>query len=80
MGNGGGGSSLSWFQDRAGPVLAQPFVLSLPIWAYRACVIAWTLWLAISVIRWSPWVWSCLKQHGLWRPLAKPLVPPQAGG
>jgi hypothetical protein len=43
-------------------------------------VIAWTLWLAISVIRWSPWVWSCLKQHGLWRPLAKPLVPPQAGG
>ena len=79
MGNGPDGNQLSWFQDRAGMGLAQPSVLSVPIWVYRACVIAWTLWLAISVIRWSPWIWSCMKQHGLWRPLARPFVPPPTG-
>lgn len=79
IGNETAGHQLSWFQDRAGPVLPQPSVLSVPVWVYRAGVMAWTLWLAISVIRWSPWVWSCLKQHGLWRPLAKPIAPPPTG-
>jgi hypothetical protein len=70
-GNRLGGNQLSWLTDRTGPILAQPYVLSLPVWPYRVAAIAWSLWLAIAAIRWSSWVWGCLKQHGLWRPVGK---------
>jgi hypothetical protein len=70
---------LSWLVDRAGPSLAQPFVLSVPLWVYRIAIMAWTLWLALAAIRWSPWVWRCIKAHGLWKPLCKPVtMPPPA--
>lgn len=81
VGNGGAPSTtLSWFQDRASPVLAQPSVLSLPIWVYRASFLAWTLWLVVSLFRWSPWLSSCLKQHGLWRSTREPFAPPPSEG
>lgn len=68
-------SHLLWYQDRSAPVLAQPALLSLPVWVYRGLVMAWALWLAVAIIRWLPWIGSCLKRHGLWRastPLAWP--------
>ena len=77
MGNQAAGSQLSWLQDRAAPTLARPWVLSVPLWGYRLFIVAWALWLVIAVLRWAPWVWSCFKQHGLWKPIAKPFtIPP----
>ena len=37
-------------------------------------MLAWSLWLALACLRWSPWVWTCLREHGWWRPLRAPLV------
>jgi hypothetical protein len=75
-GNNVSASGLAWYQDRVGNPLAQPSVLSLPPWTYRVLVMAWTLWLGLAAIRWSGWVWGCLKQHGLWRGNAKPFTLP----
>ena len=48
--------------------------LSLPLFAYHLAMLAWALWLAIALIRWAPWVWSCLTAGGLWRPFLGPKV------
>jgi hypothetical protein len=75
-GNGATPTELSWYRDRVGPVLSQPTLVSFPMWAYRACAVVWALWLVMSVLRWSTWIWACFRQHGLWRTPARPLPPP----
>jgi hypothetical protein len=76
-GNNATASHLEWIQDRTGPLLARPTLISLPLWAYRMAAIAWFLWLAIALFGWAGWAWTCFKQHGLWRPLSRPVnLPP----
>jgi hypothetical protein len=72
VGNGSSESLLRWTIDRsAGPTPAAG-VISLPLGAYHLTMLAWGLWLAAALIRWAPWVWSCLTAGGLWRPLFPP--------
>jgi hypothetical protein len=85
-GNGSDGHTLRWFQDRTFDELPRPWVISVPLLAYRAAMLAWALWLALSVIRWSRWAWGCFIDGGLWQPLRKPApepaptaVPPPSG-
>jgi len=42
-------------------------------------MLAWSLWLAIAVIRWARWIWACFSESGLWRPFSsrKPGPPPK---
>jgi hypothetical protein len=68
---------LRWYQDRAAEILPQPFMLSLPILAYRLAMLAWALWLALSCVRWAGWAWSSFKHHGLWQPLRRKITPKQ---
>lgn len=78
-GNYSNASHLVWSQDRIGQMLARPTLISLPIWVYRLTVIAWFLWLGASILGWAGWAWGCFKQHGLWRPLSRPLNLPPPG-
>lgn len=71
----GGGSSdtlLRWYQDRVDGTLPQPWVLSLPLWVYRVVMLAWSLWLALSLVRWLRWAWTSFSSGALWRPLRRP--------
>lgn len=77
MGNQSHAALLRWYQDRATEILPQPFMLSLPILAYRLAMLAWALWLALSCVRWAGWAWSSFKQHGLWQPLRRKITPKQ---
>jgi hypothetical protein len=76
-GNGSSAETLRWFVDRLDGPLAQPWVVSVPLLAYRLVMLAWSLWLALAVIRWARWTWTCFTDRGLWRPLFPP-PPPQA--
>lgn len=60
---------LQWFQDYQDhkAALPQPWVISLPIWAYRTAMLLWSLWFAFSLIRWIKWGWGCISQGGWWR-------------
>jgi len=75
-GNNSYGSSLNWFADRVQNELAQPWVLSVSILWYRALMLAWALWLAMAVVRWSKWAWQCYSSNGLWRSSPKPSQQP----
>ncbi len=86
VGNGSHDQLLRWYQDRTEPLLPRPWILSAPLMVYRGAMLAWSLWLALACLRWARWVWTCLREHGWWRPLRArraaaeaPAVPSGAG-
>jgi hypothetical protein len=70
-GNGSSAQLLRWYQDRSGPVLPQPGIVSVPLWVYRAAMFAWALWLGYALIGWLRWGWSCFSAGELWRPVRR---------
>lgn len=73
---------LNWTQDRIDGAMPQPWVFSLPVWVYRGLMLAWSLWLALALLRWLKWGWACYSRDGLWRKIRfrKPKTPPAATG
>ncbi len=61
------GQRLSWFADQAAAVTPEASAWSLPLWTYKALILAWALWLSFALVRWLPWVWECFSGSGLWR-------------
>jgi hypothetical protein len=69
---------LNWFSDRVGMTLPQASIASLPLPAYRVCMLLWALWLAFSLVGWLRWGWQCLSANGIWRKM--PLREKKTGG
>ncbi|MBK1644046.1 hypothetical protein CKO25_05125 [Thiocapsa imhoffii] len=67
MGHGSSATLLNWYQDRGGPLLPEIWVLSVPMWVYRALMLAWALWLALRLLDWLRWGWQGLSTPMLWR-------------
>jgi hypothetical protein len=65
-GNGSHNYLYRWYQDHTEGVLPTGWVISLPIWAYRAAMLMWSLWLAFALMRWSRWAWEKYGKRGLW--------------
>jgi hypothetical protein len=77
QGNGSSSDLLQWFDDRTGNVPEAPFVLSVSLFVYRAAMLAWALWLAVSILRWLRWAWESFSTGGLWKKRQKRVaVPP----
>jgi hypothetical protein len=74
-GNGSGGGLLRWYVDRSAAAAPRPWVLSIPLAAYRAAMLLWALWLANSLIEWTRWAWTQCNVGGLWKSAAE-----KAGG
>jgi hypothetical protein len=74
-GNGSSATSLRWFVDRNGddawPVARA---ISVPLWVYKAAMLAWAIWLANAVIGWLGWGLGAWTRGGYWRRRAKPAV------
>jgi hypothetical protein len=73
-GNGSSLEFLRWFTDRAASLPPSPWVLSVPLLAYRLTMLAWALWLALSVFRWSRWAWRSFSVGGVWRTVRRPVL------
>jgi hypothetical protein len=73
-GNGSSRELLRWFADRTASTPPAPWVVSLPLVVYRVAMLAWALWLALAVIRWSRWAWRSFSEGGLWQPKRRPEV------
>jgi hypothetical protein len=68
VGNGSSSHFYNYYQDIAGeagfPVVT---VVSLPMLAYRAVMLLWSLWLSTRLLQWAGWAWGCFVEHGGWR-------------
>jgi hypothetical protein len=60
---------LNWFQDRIEGTMPTPWVVSLPQWIYHLLMLAWSLWLAFSLVSWLRWGWGCISKDRLWEPV-----------
>ena len=58
---------LKWYQDRSDSILPQVWVLSVPLLIYRLLMLAWALWLAVSLLKWLRWGWQCFTATAIWR-------------
>jgi hypothetical protein len=67
LGNGSHGGLLNWYQDRGGPHLPEVSVITVPIWVYRALMLAWALWLALRLLGWLRWGWDHFSRPVPWR-------------
>lgn len=76
-GNGSNHYRLQWYQDRSSSVLPTPAAISASIFVYRALMLAWALWLAYALLKWSRWAWGAFSKGGVWRRIA--LVLPGRG-
>ena len=61
------GSILGWFADRSESALPVATAFTVPIWIYKALILAWALWLSFALLRWLPWVWEKFSSDGFWR-------------
>jgi hypothetical protein len=66
-GYGSDGNVLRWFADRSDQALPVASVVTLPLWIYKALILAWALWLSLALLSWLPWVWRCFSSQGYWR-------------
>lgn len=65
-GNGSSGHTLRWTQDRISGPLPQPLIVSVPIVVYRFLMLAWSLWMAWSLVAWIKWSWAAFGRNGIW--------------
>jgi hypothetical protein len=70
-GNGSTAWELRWYQDRSDALLPQPSILSVPLWVYRGLMLAWSLWLAISLVGWLRTGARAFTEGGVWKPLRR---------
>ncbi len=61
---------LNWYQDRSLSTLPTATVISVPLIVYRLLMLAWALWLAVSLLNWLKWGWVCFSSNGLWNKTA----------
>ena len=68
-GNGSTPVRLQWYVDRLVGDTPSAWALSAPLWLYKIAMLAWSLWLASSLVRWLSWAWRSFESGGIWKPL-----------
>lgn len=71
-GNGSYASLLRWFQDRTTTEYPGALVFSVPMLVYRGAMLAWSLWMALSLLSWLKWGWKAFSTGGLWKSVPRP--------
>lgn len=51
-GNGSSSFSLNWYTDHVMGALPTPYIISLPIWCWRAVALIWSTWLVVALFGW----------------------------
>lgn len=69
-------SNLSWYQDHSQPVLPTAGFVAVPMLVYRLLMLGWSLWMALALLNWLRWGWSCFALGGIWKNKAN-LKPPE---
>jgi hypothetical protein len=71
MGQESSAQHLTWYLDSTADILPRPWVLHFPEWSWRLLMLAWALWLSISLLNWLRWAFRAFIQGGAfegWQP------------
>lgn len=68
---------LAWLADRSSGLLPTASAISLPMWAYKALMLGFALWLAWALIGWIRLAWAALTTGSGWMRLRR--LPATAG-
>ena len=63
-GNNSSATDLRWFAQRTDNALPEASAIAVSIWYYRLLMLAWSLWLAASALKWARWGWEQFSAHG----------------
>jgi hypothetical protein len=66
-GNGSSSSLLRWFSDRSPAEFPRVRVVSVPLLVYRVAMLAWALWIVLSLLAWLRWGWGSFVRGGAWK-------------
>ena len=66
-GNGSTREILHWTQDRSDQILPRPWIGACSLYAYRAAMFLWALWLASNAISWAKWAFQAFREKGIWK-------------
>ena len=66
-GNGSSAYHLAWTFDRAPAQMPVATVYSVSLWWYRGLMLAWSLWLALSLLKWLRFGWESVSSGGAWK-------------
>jgi len=66
VGNGSNSSMLRWYQDISGPTAPQGRLFSIPMLAYRLAMLAWALWISMTLLGLLKWGWLTVNEPKLW--------------
>jgi hypothetical protein len=80
VGNGSNDTLLHWYQDRVAGTTPAATVISLPLWVWRVAMLAWSVWLALTVVRISGWVWQAFASGGRWQRMDFSIPKPRTPG
>ncbi|MBI5845502.1 MAG: hypothetical protein HZB23_12635 [Deltaproteobacteria bacterium] len=70
-GNGSDQSQFNWTCDRIAGDMPRTGIIWLPMWIFRVLMLAWSLWLAFSLVGWLRWAWINFSKGGLWMHMSK---------
>jgi hypothetical protein len=70
-GSAGSYGELAWLADRSSGELPTASAITLPLWTYKALMLAFALWLASAVIGWIKLAWSALTSGTGWMRLRR---------
>jgi hypothetical protein len=73
-----GPGALNWFADQSVDALPVAGAVSVPMWVYRAAMLAWAVWLAVALIGWIKWALAAWTRGEWWMPLRGPKAAPAA--
>ena len=59
--------SSHFYADRVEAALPRAWVLSAPVWLYRAVVLLWLVWLLPALQRWLRSAWTTFGTGGFWK-------------
>lgn len=65
-GNGSNSGMLRWYQDVSGPAPPQGRLISIPMLAYRLAMLAWALWISLTLLGLLKWGWKIINEPKLW--------------
>jgi hypothetical protein len=66
-GYGSSAYALQWFADRSADALPIATAVSVPLWLYKALMLAWAVWLANALIGWLRAAFAAWTRDGYWR-------------